>query len=226
MPGRSCDALTIFASGSLRQAACFAASNGAGCRLQSTPACEHGSGHRPASHGHSDRLQFPQRDSFLQGGLLMLSRILEYLDQNKVAYSHHAHPDAYTAREVASAEHVPTHEVAKIVVFVEGDGYGMAVLGADCAVDMYELRMFLGQPRLRLATEAELAKLFPQCELGAMPPFGNLFHMPVYADSRLAREGMIEFNAGTHRDVVRLRYRDYENLVKPGVLDLARVVAP
>src|SRR5207245_2231866 len=121
---------------------------------------------------------------------LMLSRILEYLDQNKVGYSHHAHPDAYTAREVASAEHVPTHEVAKTVVFVEGDGYGMAVLGADCAVDMYELRILLGQPRLRLATERELAKLFPECELGAMPPFGSLFRMPVYLDSKLAGEEM------------------------------------
>ena len=155
----------------------------------------------------------------------MLSRILEYLDQNKVEYSHHAHPDAYTAREVASAEHVPTHEVAKTVVFVEEDGYGMAVLGADCAVDMYEPRMLLGQPRLRLATEPELAKLFPECELGAMPPFGSLFHMPVYVDSRLAGEEMIEFNAGTHRDVVRLRFRDYESLVKPIIVNFARVVA-
>jgi len=155
----------------------------------------------------------------------MLSRILEYLDQNKVAYSHHAHPTAYTARELASTEHVPTREVAKTVVFVEENGYGMAVLGADCAVDMYELRMLLGQPRLRLATELELMKLFPECELGAMPPFGSLFHMPVYIDSRLAGEEMIEFNAGTHRDVVRLRFRDYESLVKPIIVNFARVVA-
>jgi Ala-tRNA(Pro) deacylase len=155
----------------------------------------------------------------------MLSRILKYLDQNGVGYSHHAHPYACTAREVASAEHVPTHEVAKTVVFVEDDGYGMAVLGADCAVDMYELRMLLGQPRLRLVTERELAKLFPECELGAIPPFGSLFHMPVYMDSRLAGEGIIEFNAGTHRDVVRLRFRDYESLEKPIVVNFARVVA-
>ena len=155
----------------------------------------------------------------------MLSRILEYLDQNKVEHSHHTHPDAYTAREVASAEHVPMREVAKVVVFLEEDGYSMAVLGADCAVDMYELRMLLGQPYLRLATERELAKLFPECELGAMPPFGNLFRMPVYVDSRLAGEEMIEFNAGTHRDVIRLRFRDYESLVKPIVVNFSRVVA-
>jgi Ala-tRNA(Pro) deacylase len=137
----------------------------------------------------------------------MLSRILEYLDQNGVQYTHHTHPNAYTAREVASAEHVPAHEVAKTVVFRDEDGYGMAVLGADCAVDMQELRMLLSQPRLRLATERELTQLFPACELGAMPPFGNLFRMPVYVDSRLTGKEMIEFNAGTHRDVVRLRFR-------------------
>ena len=139
-------------------------------------------------------------------------------------YTHRAHPQAYTAREVASAEHVPAHEMAKTVVFVEDEGYRMAVLGADCAVDMHELRTLLGQPRLRLATEKELAGLFPECELGAMPPFGSLFHMPVYVDSRLAGEEMIEFNAGTHRDVVRLRFRDYESLVKPIIVNFARVV--
>jgi Ala-tRNA(Pro) deacylase len=159
-----------------------------------------------------------------QGGLAMLSRILDYLDQNGVQYDHHAHPEAHTAREVAAAEHVPTHEVAKTVVFLDENGYGMAVLRADCAVDMHELRMLLG-PRLRLATERELVDLFPECELGAMPPFGSLFRMPVYADSRLAQEELIEFNAGTHRDVIRLRYRDYESLAKPIVVDFARVVA-
>jgi len=155
----------------------------------------------------------------------VLSKILEYLDQNRVEYSHRTHPNAYTAREVASAEHVPAHEVAKTVVFFEEGGYVMAVLCADCAVDMQELRMLLGRPRLRLATERELAELFPECELGAMPAFGNLFRLPVYVDSRLAGREQIEFNAGTHRDVVRLRYRDYESLVKPVVVNFARVVA-
>ena len=155
----------------------------------------------------------------------MLSKILEYLDQNGVEYTHHIHPNAYTAREVASAEHVPAQEVAKTVVFFEEGGYTMAVLGADCAVDMQELRMLLGHPRLRLATERELEALFPECELGAMPAFGNLFRLPVYVDSRLAGKEMIEFNAGTHRDVVRLRYRDYDSLVKPIVVNFARPAA-
>ena len=155
----------------------------------------------------------------------MLSKILEYLDQNGVEYTHHTHPNAYTAREVASAEHVPAREVAKTVVFFKEGGYAMAVLGADCAVDMHELRMLLGHPRLRLATERELAELFPECELGAMPALGSLFRLPVYVDSRLAGKEMIEFNAGTHRDVVRLRYRDYDSLVKPIVVNFSRPVA-
>ena len=155
----------------------------------------------------------------------MLTRILEYLDQNRVTYSHHAHPQAYRAREVASVEHVPAREVAKTVVFVEDAGYAMAVLGADCAVDLYELRTLLGESRIRLATEKELGELFPECELGAMPPLGSLFHMPVYLDSRLAGEEMIEFNAGTHRDVIRLRFEDYKSLVQPIVVDFARVGA-
>jgi Ala-tRNA(Pro) deacylase len=142
-----------------------------------------------------------------------------------VEYTHHTHPNAYTAREVASAEHIPAHQVAKTVVFRDEGGYGMAVLGADCAVDMQELRMHLSQPRVRLATERELGQLFPTCELGAMPPFGSLFRMPVYVDSRLTGKEMIEFNAGTHRDVVRLRFRDYDNLVKPIVVNFACIVA-
>ena len=153
----------------------------------------------------------------------MLSTILNYLDQNHVQYSRHTHRDAFTAREVALAEHVPTREVAKTVVFVDENGFGMAVLGADCTVDMHELRMLLREPHLRLATERELAERFPQCELGAMPPLGDLFRMPVYVDSRLAGEEVIEFNAGTHRDVIRLRFQDYKNLVRPSVVDFARL---
>ena len=154
----------------------------------------------------------------------MFTRILQYLDQHGVAYARRTHREAFTARELAVAEHVPPFQVAKTVVFREDNQYGMAVLCADCAVDMHELRMILGNPRLRLASERELAELFPECEVGAMPPFGNLFHMPVYVDSRLAREEMIEFNAGTHRDVIRMRFQDFDKLVKPQVVDFARLV--
>jgi Ala-tRNA(Pro) deacylase len=155
----------------------------------------------------------------------ILAKLRETLDASGLSYTHHVHPLGFTAREVAAAEHIPAHEMAKVVVFVGDHGYGMAVLCADSMVDVMELRAALGLQRLRLATESELAELFPDCELGAMPPFGNLFGMPVYVDTRVAGEEIIAFNAGTHRDVVLMRFRDFQNLVKPQSLHFARTVA-
>jgi Ala-tRNA(Pro) deacylase len=152
----------------------------------------------------------------------VLSKLREFLDQNHVEYTHTQHSTAYTAREVASAEHIPPREVAKTVVFLSESGYGMAVLPADSVVDLEQLRMDLGLTRLRLATEAELGELFSSCELGAMPPFGNLFDLPVYADTRLAGQEMIAFNAGTHRDVIHMKYLDFANLVSPHKMAFAR----
>jgi Ala-tRNA(Pro) deacylase len=152
----------------------------------------------------------------------ILTRLREALDASGLSYTHHVHPLAYTAREVASAEHIPVREVAKVVVCLGDHGYVMAVVCADCMVDVMELRAALGLQRLRLATEAELAELFPECELGAMPPFGNLFGLPVYVDSAVAGEETIAFNAGTHRDVVLMRFKDYQNLVKPEIVRFAR----
>lgn len=152
----------------------------------------------------------------------ILTKLREFLDQNQVDYTHTVHPLAYTAREVASAEHVPAREMAKTVIFLSEQGFGMAVLPADSVVDLEELRQDLGLSRLRLATEAELGELFPTCELGAMPPFGNLFGLPVYADGRLAAEDTITFNAGTHRDVIHMHFRDFQRLVNPSTISFAR----
>ncbi|MGE5647972.1 MAG: aminoacyl-tRNA deacylase [Acidobacteriota bacterium] len=152
----------------------------------------------------------------------ILPQLQEFLDQNQIRYTHTVHPLAYTAKEVASAERVPAREVAKTVVFLSENGYGMAVLPADSVVDLEQLRQDLGLSRLRLATEAELAELFPSCELGAMPPFGNLFSLPVYVDARLAGEDMIAFNAGTHRDVIHMHFRDFNALVNPAIVPFAR----
>ena len=154
----------------------------------------------------------------------VLTKLREFLEQNRVNYTHTVHSLAYTARELASAEHTPAHAVAKTVVFLSEQGYGMAVLPADTVVDLEHLRLDLKLARLRLATEAELNELFPACELGAMPPFGNLFGLPVYADSRLAGEDSILFNAGTHRDVIHMRFRDFEQLVNPAIVPFARRV--
>jgi Ala-tRNA(Pro) deacylase len=156
-----------------------------------------------------------------------LHRILSYLDSHRIAYVHDPHPVAYTAREVASAEHVPERMMAKAVVFLTENGYGMAVLAADTYVDMADLRAALGATRMRLATETELRELFPNCELGAMPPFGNgtLYDLPVYADRVLASQENIAFNAGTHRDCIRLRWADYFGLVRPTVMAFAHQIA-
>jgi len=152
----------------------------------------------------------------------MLQKLRAFLDENGVAYTQHAHPTAYTAREVASAEHIPAHRIAKTVMFFSESGYGMAVLPGDTMVDLQHLRAVLGVSRLRLATESELSELFPDCELGAMPPFGNLCGVPVFVDGGMAAEETIAFNAGTHRDVIHMRFQDFERLVKPKIVTLSR----
>jgi Ala-tRNA(Pro) deacylase len=152
----------------------------------------------------------------------MLQKLLQFLEENGVQFTRHSHPTAYTAREVASAEHVPAHRVAKTVVFLSEAGYGMAVLPGDHLLDTEGLRTLLGVSRLRLATESELNELFADCELGAMAPFGNLCNLPVYVDGGLAAEETIAFNAGTHRDVIHMRFDDYKGLAKPAIVKLAR----
>jgi Ala-tRNA(Pro) deacylase len=152
----------------------------------------------------------------------MLERLTAYLDQQQVFYSHTVHPLAYTAREVARAEHMPERKIAKTIVFLADHHYEMAVLPADSIVDLQELRLLMDMPHLRLASERELAELFPDCELGAMPPFGNLFDMRTHVDSSLSHEDEIAFNAGTHRDVIHMRHRDFARLVQPEVISFAR----
>ena len=145
----------------------------------------------------------------------MLFRTLDYLNQNRIRYTHSTHPAVFTARQVASAEHVPAREVAKTVVYFGDNGFGMVVLSADYVVNFGEVLRLMGLTHIRMATEAELGDLFPECELGAMPPLGNLFEMPVLVDENLAEEGVITFNAGTHRDVVHMTFADYRDLVNP-----------
>jgi len=152
----------------------------------------------------------------------MLEKLLAFLEESQAKYTRHSHPTAYTAREIASVEHVPAHKIAKTVVFLSENGYGMAVLPGDSMLDLQGLRALLGVSRLRLATESELGELFPDCELGAMGPFGNLFGLPVFLDSSLAGEETIAFNAGTHRDVIHMRLDDYQRLVKPQLVALSR----
>jgi Ala-tRNA(Pro) deacylase len=157
--------------------------------------------------------------------MALLPRLRVYLDQNRTGYTHTVHPQAFTAREVASVEHLPAREFAKTVILSGDPGYSMAVVPGARLVDFQEVRLALGFSHARLATEAEIAQLFPDCELGAMPPFGNLYGLPVFLDSYLAGEPVIAFNAGTHRDVIHMRTEDYRRLVRPSIVSLAREAA-
>ena len=143
------------------------------------------------------------------------------LDSHRIHYTHTRHANAYRAREVAAAEHVPPYRLAKTVIFCADNLYAMAVLPADCMLDVDELTANLGLGRVRLATEGEIVRLFPDSEVGAMPPFGELFNLPVYLDERLAEENHIVFAAGTHRDAIHMRTADYIRVALPLVTRLA-----
>lgn len=146
-----------------------------------------------------------------------LDRCIEFLDLARICYAHTRHSLAFTAREVAFAEHISPHKLAKTVVYAGEQGYGLAVIPADAIVNLRTLGIFLNDPHVRLATEQEMNELFGECELGAMPPFGNLFNLPVIVDTGVAEQEFIAFNAGTHRDVIHMSYGDFSRLVNPAV---------
>ena len=152
---------------------------------------------------------------------MIAERLKRHLEEKHIAYTHHVHRTTYTAQEVAAEEHVPGRMMVKTLVVHTGEGFALAVLPAPSRLDLGALRAALGKPQARLATEAEFAGLFPDSEIGAMPPFGNLYGLPVYVDEELARDEEIVFNAGTHQDTIRLRYQELSRLVQPKVLALA-----
>jgi Ala-tRNA(Pro) deacylase len=143
------------------------------------------------------------------------TKLLDYLDDNEVDYDLEEHPQAYAARETAVKKEVPLRKFAKTVM-VRLDGLmAMAVLPSDHKVNFNLLRDAAGADTISLALEDEFGERFPDCELGAMPPFGNLYDMAVYVDSHLAPVGQITFNAGTHTESITMAYRDFVDLVKP-----------
>jgi Ala-tRNA(Pro) deacylase len=146
-----------------------------------------------------------------------VQKLKEYLDLNKVKYVTMSHSPAYTAQEIAARAHVPGKDLAKTVI-VEIDGrLAMAVLPASYQIDFDRLKEAAGADTIRLADEHEFKGLFPNCDAGAMPPFGNLYEMDVFVESHLAEDDEIAFSAGSHTELVRLAYTDFENLVHPKV---------
>ena len=155
----------------------------------------------------------------------LLERLEEFLQAKQAVYTHSIHRTAYTAREVASAEHLPPAEVAKTVVVHTDIGYVILVVPANKLVDFQEVRQELGFSQLRMATEHELSRLFPDCEIGAMPPVGPLYKLPVYLDASMADERLIAFNGGTHRDVIHMTTAEFRRLARPVVVPLTRAEA-
>ena len=155
-----------------------------------------------------------------------VKQLKEFLDQNQVKYVAVSHSVAYTAQEIAASAHVKGKELAKTVMVKVDGKMAMAVLPASFQVDLEQLRDAAEANRVELAGESEFKGLFPQCEVGAMPPFGNLYGMDVYSARELAEDDEIAFNAGTHTELVKLAYADFERLVKPRVLEFAAVPQP
>jgi Ala-tRNA(Pro) deacylase len=155
------------------------------------------------------------------------TRLKEFLDQHGVHYATIPHPEAYTAQEVAALTHIRGKELAKsVVVRKERDQFIMVILPASRHIDFAALKAQLGTHLLELATEGQFKQLFPDCEAGAMPPFGNLYNLPTYVDESLREDREIAFNACTHREVVRLAFADYERLAQPQFVRCSVVAAP
>jgi Ala-tRNA(Pro) deacylase len=142
----------------------------------------------------------------------------EFLDKEKIKYVSISHSTAYTAQEVAASTHITGKELAKtVIVKLDGD-LAMAVLPANRKIVLQDLREVTGSDQVKFASEEEFKAKFAECETGAMPPFGNLYGMEVYAAASLANNEEIAFNAGSHTEVIKLAYRDFQRLVKPKVL--------
>ncbi|HEV2357322.1 MAG TPA: YbaK/EbsC family protein [bacterium] len=155
--------------------------------------------------------------NFATFGAPCLRRLREYLDMAGVAYEVSRHAPRYTAQELAQVEHVPGKLIAKAVLVMADQRLVMVVLPGTSRINVPWVRAAAGAKSARLATEAEFLRAFPDCEAGAMPPFGNLYHVPVLVDRGLTRDPVIMFNAGTHDLLITMTYADFERLVQPKI---------
>lgn len=150
-----------------------------------------------------------------------VQQLKEFLDRNEIKCVAITHSTAYTAQEIAALTHTKGKDLAKTVIVKIDDRIAMAVLPASYQVDLALLREATGAQTVALASEAEFRSRFPGCETGAMPPFGNLYDMDVFADITLTRDREIAFNAGSHKELIRLDYADFARLAKPKLIRLA-----
>jgi Ala-tRNA(Pro) deacylase len=154
-----------------------------------------------------------------------ITKLQQFLDEHSILYTRISHSLAYTSQGIAALAHIPGRELAKtVVVKIDGE-MAIAVLPASAHVDLTRMRAAVRANAVELATEAEFKDRFPDCETGAMPPFGNLYELPVFVDDSLTRDKEIVFNACSHRELIRMAYADFETLVKPKVLSFVRAKA-
>ena len=146
---------------------------------------------------------------------MLKNRMTQMLDDAAVGYEVIHHRADYSAMETAEDTHTPGRQFAKSVVVSTPEGYAMAVLPATKRVDLPKFAQVVGSAEVGLATEDAIQALFPDCQVGAEPPFGRLYGLPVYVDESLAEQEQITFNAGTHDEAIRMRYTDYERLEQP-----------
>ncbi len=150
-----------------------------------------------------------------------LQKLRKFLDDQGVRYVLIVHSPAYTAQEIAASAHIPGKKVAKTVMAKVDGQMSMFVLPATYQLDLEKCKKALNAKEVELATEEEFKYLFPECEIGAMPPFGNLYGLPVYACKELASNDEIAFNAGSHRELIKLSFDDFERLAKPNIIDVS-----
>ncbi len=150
-----------------------------------------------------------------------LSLLREFLDEHRIQYLVISHSVAYTAQGIAALTHISGKELAKTVMVMVDRRLAMAVVPASSKVDLYKLKEHVDAESVELAAENEFRDRFPDCETGSMPPFGNLYGMNVFVDQALAEDKEIAFNAGSHRELVRMKFEDFQRLVKPVIFPLA-----
>ena len=154
--------------------------------------------------------------------MMCKERLEAYLREQDVPFESQSHRVAYTAQDVAAIEHIPNQLMAKVVMVFADSKLTMLVLPASHRVDLTRVGSAIGAKEVFLAGEHEIGEAFSDCEVGAMPPFGNLYGMPVYVDRLLAEDETIVFQVGTHTDTISMKYTDYARLVRPKVVEFAR----
>ena len=147
-----------------------------------------------------------------------LKKIRNFLDEQNIKYVVIIHSPTYTAQEIAASAHIPGKELAKTVMIKVDGRMTMAVLPASYTVDFLLIKKAAAAKNVELASEEEFKYLFPECEIGAMPPFGNLYNIDVLVSKTLAEDENISFNAGSHKELIKLAYKDFEKLVRPKVI--------